>query len=106
MQSMLILTLIAVASAVLAPTLWSTARADQKAEFNIDNSVHINENCKEHCEANNNDIKQEGTIDYSNDGNHVTDVLNFYGKDLHGHEVEFTVQNLDTGAKLDKKVDN
>ena len=91
----------------LVPVLSGTQQASANdQEFTIDNSIHINENCEEHCE-NSGDIHQEASIDYSEshgDDNEITDVLIVNGEDLEGHKVTFSVDNLQTGAHLDKTV--
>lgn len=101
MKTMMIMA--ALAAIVLAPIVQQQVRAD--TDFSIDNSIHINESCKEHC-VNNGDIKQEASIDYSqsNDRSRVTDVLIVNGEDLHGHKITFSVDNLQTGAHLDRTV--
>lgn len=81
----------------------NSVRAD--SDFSIDNSIHINDNCKEHCTYKG-DIKQEANLAYSesHDRSRVTDVLIVNGEDLHGHKVTFSVDNLETGAHLDRTV--
>lgn len=87
----------------LVPVLQSASAND--TEFSVDNSIRINDNCEHDCTYKG-DIKQEGSIDYSesHDEDSVTDVLVVNGEDLKGHKVTFTVDNLDTGAHLDKTV--
>ena len=87
----------------LIPAIQSTARAD--SDFSIDNSIHINEECEHDCKYEG-DIKQEASIDYSESGDRdrVTDVLIVNGEDLDGHKVTFSVDNLETGAHLDRTV--
>ena len=96
---------VALAAIGLAPIVNNIAMADP--EFSIDNSIHINEKCEHDCKYEG-DIKQEGSIDYSesHDSQQETDTLNFYGKDLHGHKITFSVENIDTGAHLDYEVSN
>ena len=88
----------------LVPALQG-AQASADNEFTIDNSIHINEKCEKDCTYKG-DIKQEGSIEYSESDRHddVTDVLIVNGEDLRGHKITFSVDNLETGSHLDKTV--
>ena len=90
----------ALAAIGLLPALSAQASADN--EFAIDNSIHINEKCEKDCTYKG-DIKQEGSIEYSEQtGERLSDdVLVVDVDDLHGHKATISAEVLETGAYAD-----
>ena len=101
----IMMTMAALAAVGLVPIVTSTAMADTK--FEIDNSIHVNESCKEHC-VNNGDIKQEANLEYSQTtGEHLSgDVLTVNVDHLHGHKVTISTDVIETGAHAEKTVED
>ena len=102
----LIVMAIALAAVGLVPTL-SQVQASPETEFGIDNSIHINEKCEHDCKYEG-DIKQEGSIEYSErTGEPLSDdVLVVNVDDLDNHKVTISAEVLETGANADITVED
>lgn len=96
-------------AAIGAVTMMTTtpALATSENEFSVDNSISINENCKEDCTYKG-DIEQHGSIDYSEDNGQSLsdDVLVVDVDGLHGHEATISTEVLETGAYAEIEIED